>query len=99
MTHLPQADHKTWGSQFWLRNGAHTSTNRAHKTPAPTHLPPHTLFPECGSEATAPPRTTTQIQRSLAKHPVTQRAAVFTVATTACAAGCLTHPPNISNRS
>src|SRR5580698_3082265 len=60
---------------------------------------PHTPFPECVSEANAPPPNTTQLQRSLVNHPTIHLSSRIVATTTSCAAGYLTHRPPISNRS
>jgi hypothetical protein len=90
---------EAWGSQFWLRDAAHTSLNCAPTTSPTPPDSPHTPFPECGSEATAPPPDSTRARRSLANHPTTRFGARMIAATTACAAGHLPYPTLISNRS
>jgi len=80
----------TWGSQFWLRN-RNLGTVKCGRTRV-AHGTLTMPFPECGSEATAPPPDTAQLQRSLAMHPAIDFAAWIFAPTTACAAGYLTNP-------
>jgi hypothetical protein len=87
----------TWGSQFWLRN-RNLGTVKCGRTRV-AHGTLTLPFPECGSEATAPPPDSTRARRSLANHPTTRFGARMIAATTACAAGHLPYPTLISNRS
>ena len=84
----PKPDRRSWGSQYWLRNpGLTTITcacNRAASSTSRVDFrlrPLHTPFPECGSEATAPPPNPTPLTRSLAKHPTTGQHVTFVSAT------------------
>jgi hypothetical protein len=88
----PKPDHRSWGGQYWPRNpglttitcasnGAASSTSRVDFSLRPLH----THFPECGSEATAPPRNPTPPTRSLAKHPTTGQYVTFVSATASAA--------------